>query len=518
MKVYDGSDLRNVALVGHLHSGKTSLAAAMLYTAGATARLTRVDEGNAPTDFDEEEVARKITISASVAPVEWKKYKINLVDTPGFNSFLFETKAALAGADTGAVLVDGVAGVEVGTEHVYNLCADANIPRVFIINKLDRERASFDRALASIHDAFGRGAVPIHLPIGSERDFKGVIDLVRMRAWIYSPDGDGKGREEDIPAELDAAATEAHEVLVEMVAEGNDELLEEFFAEGTLPVEHIVDGLKQAIQDRRLFPVFCCSALHNMGTGQILDQLAEILPAPTERDSAQGSWNGERMIRRRSDNEPASIFIFKTLADPFAGRISLFRVVSGVVRSDAHLINAATGTDERLAHLSCPLGKTLIPVTELRAGDIGAVAKLKDSLTGHTLYDKAAPVQYAPVELPVASIAYAITAKSRNDEDKLGQTIFKLMEEDLCLRFDRDPQTKEFLLHGTGQAAHRNRRQQTQTALPRRCHPPGAQDPLPRNHPRLRLRPGTPQKADRRPRPVRRLLDPHGAPRSRRRL
>jgi elongation factor G len=452
MKVYDGSDLRNVALVGHLHSGKTSLAAAMLYTAGATARLTRVDEGNAPTDFDEEEVARKITISASVAPVEWKKYKINLVDTPGFNSFLFETKAALAGADTGAVLVDGVAGVEVGTEHVYNLCADANIPRVFIINKLDRERASFDRALASIHDAFGRGAVPIHLPIGSERDFKGVIDLVRMRAWIYSPDGDGKGREEDIPAELDAAATEAHEVLVEMVAEGNDELLEEFFAEGTLPVEHIVDGLKQAIQDRRLFPVFCCSALHNMGTGQILDQLAEILPAPTERDSAQGSWNGERMIRRRSDNEPASIFIFKTLADPFAGRISLFRVVSGVVRSDAHLINAATGTDERLAHLSCPLGKTLIPVTELRAGDIGAVAKLKDSLTGHTLYDKAAPVQYAPVELPVASIAYAITAKSRNDEDKLGQTIFKLMEEDLCLRFDRDPQTKEFLLHGTGQA------------------------------------------------------------------
>ncbi len=452
MKVYDGSDLRNVALVGHLHSGKTSLAAAMLYTAGASARLTRVDEGNTPTDFDEEEVARKITISASVAPVEWKKNKINLVDTPGFNSFLFETKAALAGADAGAVLVDGVAGVEVGTEHVYNLCADANIPRVFIINKLDRERASFDRALESIHDAFGRGAVPIHLPIGSERDFKGVIDLVRMRAWIYSPDGDGKGREEDIPADLDAAATEAHEVLVEMVAEGNDELLEEFFAEGTLPVEHIVDGLKQAIQDRRLFPVFCCSALHNIGTGQLLDQFAEVLPAPTERDSALGSWNGERMVRKRSDAEPASIFIFKTLADPFAGRISLFRVVSGVVRNDAHLINAATGTDERLAHLACPLGKTLIPVTELRAGDIGAVAKLKDSLTGHTLYDKAAPIQYAPVELPEASIAYAITAKSRNDEDKLGQTIFKLMEEDLCLRFDRDPQTKEFLLHGTGQA------------------------------------------------------------------
>jgi elongation factor G len=452
MKVYDGTDLRNVALVGHLHSGKTSLTSAILYTSGASTRLTKVDEGNTPTDFDEEEVARKISISAATAPVEWKRFKLNLVDTPGFNSFLYETKAALVGADSGAVLIDGVSGVEVGTEHVYNLCADLNIPRLFIINKLDRERASFDRALESIYNAFGRAAVPVHLPIGSERDFRGVIDLVRMRAWLYNPDGDGKGTETDIPANLAEAATAAHEALVEMVAEGNDALLEEFFAVGTLPVDHIVDGLRQAISDRRLFPVFCCSALHNIGTGQLLDQFTELLPSPVERDNAYGSWNGQQVIRKINNADPLSIFVFKTVADPFAGRLSYFRVISGVLKNDAHLINATTGTDERFAHIACPLGKTLLPITELHAGDIGAVPKLKDTLTGHTLHDKAAPIQYPPVQLPEPSIAYAISAKSRNDEDKLGQTIHKIMEEDLCLRFDRDPQTKDFLLHGTGQA------------------------------------------------------------------
>ena len=245
MKVYDGTDLRNVALVGHLHSGKTTLTAAMLFTAGATSRLTRVDEGNAPTDFDEEEVARKISISAAIAPVEWKKNKVNLVDTPGFNSFLYETKAALVGADSGVVLIDGVAGVEVGTEHVYNLCAELNIPRAFLINKLDRERSSFERALASVEAAFGRGAIPVQIPIGSERDFKGVIDLIRMRAWVYASDGDGKGKEQDIPADLADIATVAHEALVEIVAEGNDALLEEFFAEGTLDESPVLPTVEQ---------------------------------------------------------------------------------------------------------------------------------------------------------------------------------------------------------------------------------------------------------------------------------
>lgn len=451
MKVYDGADLRNVALLGHLHSGKTSLAAAMLYTTGATNRLTRVDEGNTPTDFDEEEVARKTTIAASVAPVEWKKNKLNLVDAPGFNAFLYETKGAMVAADTGAILIDGVAGVEVVTEKVWSLCEEQNIPRVFIINKLDRERSSFERALSSIQEAFGRNAVPIQMPLGSEKEFRGVVDLIRMRAWTYVSDGDGKGTEGDIPADLMAAAEAAHEALVEMVAEGNDQLMEEFFAEGTLPVDHIIEGLRQAIKDRRLYPVLCCSALHNIGTSQLMDQFADLLPNPVERDNAYGTWEGQEVVRKMNDQSPASIFVFKTIADAFAGRISLFRVVSGVVKNDVHLLNATTGADERLAHLSCPLGKTLLPVLELHAGDIGAVAKLKETLTGHTLHDKGHPVAYPPVRLPEPSIAYAVAAKSRNDEDKLGHTIHRVMEEDQCLKFGRDPQTKEFLLHGTGQ-------------------------------------------------------------------
>ncbi|HEU0120416.1 MAG TPA: elongation factor G [Bryobacteraceae bacterium] len=452
MKVYEGTDLRNVALVGHLHSGKTSLAAAMLYTAGATNRLTRVDEGNTLTDFDEEEVARKISITAGIAPVEWKRRKVNLVDTPGFNAFLYETKASLAAVDSAVIVVDGVAGVEVGTEHVFQLCANQDLPRAFVVNKLDRERSSFDRALESIHGAFGRSAVPVQLPIGSEKNFVGVVDLVRMRAWLYNSDGDGKGTEQEIPPAMQSEAEAAHEALVELVAEGNDELLEEFFAEGTLPVEHIVDGLRQAIREQRLFPVYCCAALHNIGAGQLMDHIVELFPNPVENQTIVGSWNGQEVTRRACDNDPASVYVFKTSADPFAGRLSFFRVISGVVKNDCHLLNASTGTDERLAHLSCPQGKTLLPVTELRAGDIGAVAKLKDTLTGHTLYDKAAPVQYPPVQLPEPSIAYAISAKSRNDEDKLGQTIQRIMEEDLCLRFSRDTQTKDFLLQGTGQA------------------------------------------------------------------
>ncbi|MBM3764722.1 MAG: elongation factor G [Acidobacteria bacterium] len=452
MKVYDGNDLRNIALVGHLHSGKTSLASAMLYTAGAVNRLTRVDEGNTPTDFDEEEVARKITISAAIAPLEWKKNKVNISDTPGFNAFLYETRGALVAADTGVVVIDGVAGVEVGTEKVAWQCGELHIPRVFVINKLDRERSSFERALESVQGVFGRGAIPVQIPIGAEKEFKGVVDVIRMRAWTYTPDGDGKGKEGDIPADLQDAAQLAHEALVEMVAEGNDQLMEEFFNEGTLPVDHIIDGLKQAIRDLRLYPVFCCSALRNIGTGQLLDQFCELLPNPVERDNAYGSWNGQEVVRKMNNSDPLSVYVFKTLADPFAGRLTFFRVVSGVLKNDAHLINATTGADERFAHLSTPLGKAQNPILELHAGDIGVVAKLKDTLTGHTLHDKPHPVQYPPVQLPEPSIAYAISAKSRNDEDKLGATIHKIMEEDLCLRFGRDPQTKEFLLHGTGQA------------------------------------------------------------------
>ena len=451
MKVYETNDIRNVALVGHGHSGKTSIAAGALFACGATARLTRVDEGNTVTDFDDEEIQRKITISTGVVSVEWAKKKINLLDTPGFNIFINDTKASLAAADAAFVAVDGVAGVEVQTEKVWSFCEEFTLPRAMIINKLDRERSSFDRALASVQAVFGRGAVPIHLPIGSEKDFKGVVDLVRMKAYTYTPNGDGKGKEGDIPADLADAAKTAHEALVEIVAEGNDALLEEFFETGTLPVDHIIDGLREAVRGVRLFPVLCSSSLLNVGTDLILNVALEKFPSPADRGPWTGTLGGVEAQRQVGDSGPVSVFVYKTIADPFAGRVSYFKVVSGVVKNDAHLLNARNGSDERLAHIGVLAGKTIQPVPELRAGDLGAVAKLKDTLTSDTLGEKGSLIAYPAVKLPEPSIAYAISAKTRNDEDRMGNAVHKILEEDGSLRFYRDPQTKEFLLAGSGQ-------------------------------------------------------------------
>src|SRR5262245_42490638 len=318
----------------------------MLFTAGATNRLLRVDEGNTITDFDDEEIARKITISTAIAVTEWKKTKINILDTPGYNIFINESKAAIVAVDAALVLVDGVAGVEVQTEKVWAFANDFKLPRAIIINKLDRERADFQRALGSVQEFFGRAAVPIQIPIGGERDFKGVVDLIRMKAYTYTPDGDGKSKEGESPAGLADAAQKAHEALVEMVAEGNDALMEEFFAEGTLPPEHIIDGLKQGIKELRIFPVLAASSLHNIGTDQILDLIVENLPPATFREAPSGVTG-------------PSAFVFKTTADPFAGRISFFRVMSGTVRNDANLVNINKSAAERLAHVSSPQGKTL---------------------------------------------------------------------------------------------------------------------------------------------------------------
>ncbi len=451
MKVYESREIRNVGLIGHGHSGKTSLAAAFLYTAGATNRMSRVDEGNTITDFDDDEVQRKVTISTGIAVAEWQKSKINLLDTPGFNIFINDTQAALVAADAALVLVDGVAGVEVQTEKVWGFAEDYQLPRAVVINKLDRERASFERAVESVQSNFGRTAVPVHLPIGSEREFRGVVDLITMKAYAYAADGDGKGKEESIPADLAEAAQKAHEALIEMVAEGNDALLEEFFDKGSLSPEHMTEGLRQAVLERRVFPVVCAGALHNIGTDLILNFISDYLPAPVARGEVKGKNGDQEVSRKISDSEPVSAFVFKTIADPFSGRVSYFKIYSGVLKNDANLSNARTNGTERLAHIGCLMGKTIQPVTELHAGDIGAVAKLKETLTGDTLCDKAAPIEYPPVKLPEPSIAYAIEAKSRQDEDRLGNAVQRILEEDQSLRFYRDPQTKEFLLAGSGQ-------------------------------------------------------------------
>ena len=451
MKVYESKDIRNVGIVGHGHSGKTTLTSALLYTSGATPRLTRVDEGNTLTDFDEEEVQRKLSISSALAAVEWRQSKINVIDTPGYNIFLNDTRAALVAADAVLVVVDAVAGVEVQTEKVWGFAAEYQQPRAILINKLDRERASFERALESVQSRFGRTAIPIQLPLGEERDFRGIIDLITMQAWCYSPEGDGKAKAIEIPDNMTEAAQQAHEVLVEMVAEGKDELLEEFFETGTLPVEHIVEGLNVAFRQMRIYPILCGSAARGVGTDRLLDLINDTFPAPNEREPAPGKNNGQEVRRAVSDKEPAAAVVFKTTADAFAGRISFFKVRSGCIKNDAHLMNVGRSVEERLAHIGVPRGKTLIPITELHAGDIGAVAKLRETLTGDTLADKHAPIVYEPVRLSEPSIAFAVEAKTRQDEDRLGQAVHKLLEEDPSLRFYRDPQTKEFLIAGCGQ-------------------------------------------------------------------
>lgn len=449
MKVYEGRDIRNVGVVGHGHCGKTMLTSALLYSAGAVNRLTRPDEGNTVTDFDDEEIQRKITISTAVAIAEWKKAKINILDTPGFNLFIQDTRSALVAADGALVIVDGVAGVEVMTEKVHGFTDEFHMPHAFVINKLDRDRASFDRALASIHERFGRSAVPIQLPIGSEKSFTGIVDLISMKAYIYTPGGDGKGKEVLIPEDLSDAAKEAHEALVEVIAEGKDELMEEFFEKGTLPEEHMVEGLHEAIVLDKLFPVLCVSAHQNIGVDLLLNFIVDHCPSPL--DHGKVLVGGQEIDRQVADSQPFSAFVFKTSADPFAGRVTYFKVMSGVVKNDDHVLNVRTGGDERLAHLGCPMGKNIQQVQELHAGDIGVVAKLKDTVTGDTLAAKTAPITYPPVRSPEPSIAYAIVAKSRNDEDRMGVAIARILEEDPTLRFYRDPQTHEFLLAGAGQ-------------------------------------------------------------------
>jgi elongation factor G len=464
MKSYTTPFLRNVGIVGHGDTGKTQLVSSLLYTAGMTPRLGKVSEGNTVTDWDEEEIARKISIQTGLAYAEWAPSgektalgttKINFLDTPGYSTFVNETRTTLIAADAALVVLDALAGVQVVTEKVWDYCTEYELPRAIVINRMDRELANFERALQSVEQVFGRNVVPVHLPIGKEKSFRGVVDLLSMKALVYSPDGDGRAKVEEIPEELAAEAKAAHEKLVEMVAEGDDKLMEEFFEKGTLPLEDLKLGLRLAFQTRRIFPVLLSSALHNISSDAILDLLVDILPNPAARSTASGftepGVSGKPVERPIADGEPVSVFVFKTLSDTFAGRISYFKVMSGVLKNDATLNNFTRGTVERFQHVQLMQGKTGIAAAELHAGDIGAIAKLRDTLTGDTLGDKSAPIYYPVARTPEPAITFAIEPKTRADEDRIGQGIHKILEEDLALRFSRDPQTKEFLLAGAGQ-------------------------------------------------------------------
>jgi len=461
MKSYNTEWIRNVGIVGHGDTGKTQLVSSLLYTAGMTPRLGKVAEGSTVTDWDEEEIARKISINTGLAFAEWQapsqpeKVKINFLDTPGYSTFINETKSSLIATDACLILVDAAAGVQVCTERVWDYATEYDQPRAFVLNWMDRELASFERALESVQHVFGRGAIPIQLPIGQEKSFRGVVDLITMKALLYTPDGDGKAKVEEIPAEFAEEAKAAHEALVEMVAEGDDALMQEFFDEGTLPIDDLKKGLREAIVAKRIFPVLLSSALHSVGSDAILNFVAEIFPSPAVRGKVAGhktpDHKGDTVERKIADSEPLSVFVFKTLADPFAGRITYFKVMSGVLKNDATLANFNRSTQERLQHVQVMQGKTATAVTELHAGDVGTVAKLKDTTTGETMGEKNAPIFYPPARIPEPSITFAVEPKTRADEDRIGVAIHKILEEDLALRFARDPQTKEFLLSGAGQ-------------------------------------------------------------------
>src|SRR4051812_6627638 len=382
MKVYDAASLRNVALVGHSGSGKTQLVSALLFDSGAVNRLGKVDDGTTVTDYDEEAIARKHTLASTLACAEWNKTKINFIDTPGMANFLSDARAALRVADAAVVVVDAVAGAEVSTEKVWAIAEELKLPRLIVLNRLDRERASLERSLESLRSLFGRTIIPIQLPIGEEKHFRGVVDLVTMKAWTFATDGSGKPSEGEIPGDQVSTAQTARDALIEMVAEADDALMEKFFDAGTLTQEELVTGLKRAVAGGRVFPVVCTSALTNVGLQPLLDAINTYVQPPAERPFQAASPNGEEEVALdANEGGPAAAFVWKTVADPFAGRITLFRVLSGIVKSDSTLHNVTRDSPERLGHLMLLQGKTQNNVPEVRAGDIGAVAKLKDTQT-----------------------------------------------------------------------------------------------------------------------------------------
>ena len=449
MKVYDAASLRNVAIVGHGGCGKTQLVSTLLFAAGAVNRIGRVDDGTTVTDFDEEEIARKHTLSSSLAHAEWQKAKINFIDTPGFANFLSDARSALRVVEAAVVVVDAVAGVEVQTEKLWTEAAALGLPRLVVLNRLDRERASLDRALESLRRDCAREIIPVQLPLGEEKAFIGVVDLVKMKAQTFS--ADGKMTEADIPSALVDTAQHAREQLIEMVAEADEQLMETFFAEGTLTQEQLVGGLRSATMAGKLYPLLCTSALHATGMQPLLDAIVNYAPSPAEREFRTIGKDGVESTTKASDTSPYAAFVWKTIADPFAGRITMLRIVSGAVKSDTTVNNATREAPERLGHLLVLQGKTQTHVPELKAGDLGAVAKLKDTHTNDVLADKNTAVRVAPITFPEPVLSYAIEPKSRGDEDKISSAMHRLEEEDPSIKYARDPQTHELLLAGQGQ-------------------------------------------------------------------
>lgn len=452
MKRYEVSRIRNVGIVAQVGAGKTSLTEAILYASGAVNRLGKVEEGTTATDFDEDEIRRKTTISSALAFSEWKGGKINLLDTPGASIFLTDAKICLRVVDGAVIVVHAGSGIKVQTEKVWGFADAYRLPRLLFVSHLDRERADFTRSLEDIRKNLCPTAIPVQAPIGSEASFRGVVDLVRGRAYVFHDDVSGRFTEAEIPEELQAGVEESRAALLEAVAEADDELLERYLEAGTLSEEELRLGLRRGILHGKLVPVLCGSATKVIGIQPLLDFILEYFPSPAERDAAQGidPRTGERVARAPKEDEHLSALVFKTIADPYAGKISLFRVCSGILTPDSFVLNTAKGAKERIGQLVTLRGKQQIPVEAISAGDLGAVAKLKETVTGDTLSDEKHPVRFDPIQVPNPVIEYAIEPKAKGDEEKISLALSRLQEEDPTLKVRRDPQTKEIIIAGMG--------------------------------------------------------------------
>ncbi len=454
MKAYTTEFIRNLVVIGHGDVGKTQLISSLLYVAGATPRWGKVDEGTTVTDFEEDSIARKITLNISLAHLDHRETKLNFIDTPGYAAFVSHARPALRVADCAVVVLDAVKGVEVQTEKTWAYANEFIVPRVMVITKLDKEHSDFGRALESAQSTFSRAIIPFTLPIGKEKDFRGVVDVVHMKA--YELGADGQAKEIDVPSQGRDFVEKARERLIELVAESDDALLEKYLEQGTLEEADILPNINKAIAQSKLCPVFAVSGATLVGLRALLNGIVDYAPDPAHHEAEYGrpvdaGPDADKIARRYSDSEPFSAYCFRTVADPFAGRINVMKVISGHLQTDANVFNSSRGTMERLGALHAIQGKQLDKVPEAHAGDIIACVKLRETQTGDTLCDKQSPIVYDPVEYPEAAIAFAIEPKSRQDEEKISVALHKILEEDPALHFSRDAQTKEFLLSGSGQ-------------------------------------------------------------------
>jgi elongation factor G len=444
--------IRNVALIGHRGSGKTSLHEALLFEAGIVKRLGQVDEGTTTSDFEPDEQERQMSIGATVSSFEHDERKINLIDTPGDPSFVADTVAALRVADAAVVVVNGVMGVEVHTERLWERADAEGLARLVFVNMLDRERADFFRALESLQSAFGNHVVATEIPIGSEHEIRGVIDLIDMKAFIAQGEGRGAPEPQDIPEELAAQAQEYREKLMDEVAENSDALMERYLEGEEIDHDEIVTVLKQGVTAGKIFPVTCGVATKNLGTTRLLEALVEDLPSPAMRGTVTAIGEDSEEIEISPDEEGELVaYVFKTLADPYAGRLNLFRVYSGVLKGDSQVSNVTRRAKERIGQILVPHGKEHEQIEELGAGDIGAVAKLKETRAGDVLAAKDSKVSFPALQLPAPVMAFAFEAKTKGDEDKAATAIRRLEEEDPTLDVHRDQQTGEQIIAGLTQ-------------------------------------------------------------------